>query len=179
VLIQIEKLKRRPRQIVVEEQATDFPVLRELTAQSTVICNDKIRGSLEAARAGDIIEVNGHLGTTVTMPCSRCLMPVTESLDIPVMLCYAEAEADGVNATGGEVELQREDLGLIPFTGPEIDMRPDLEQEILMALPQRPLCNESCKGLCPVCGCNLNQDGCDCDLPVFHAGLAALKNFKV
>ncbi|MGW8313002.1 MAG: YceD family protein [Desulfuromonadales bacterium] len=179
MLIQIEKLKRRPRQIVIEEQATDFSVLRELTAQNAVICNDTIRGSLEAARAGDIIEVTGHLVTTVTMPCSRCLMPVTASLDIPVLLCYAEAEADGGGAAGGEVELQREDLGLIPFTGPEIDMRPDLEQEIIMALPQRPLCNESCKGLCPVCGCNLNQDDCDCDLPVFHAGLAALKNFKV
>jgi len=179
VLIQIDKLKRRPRQIVIDEQVNDFPVLRDLTAQNTVIFNDSIRGSLEATWAGDIIEVKGHLVTTVTMPCSRCLIPVAESLDIPVLLCYAESDAEGGGPAVAEVELRREELGLVHFTGPEIDMRPDLEQEIIMALPQRPLCHETCQGLCPVCGCNLNQDRCDCDLPVFHAGLAALKKFKV
>jgi hypothetical protein len=30
-----------------------------------------------------------------------------------------------------------------------------------------------------VCGGNLNQERCDCNPPVFHGGLAALKNFKV
>jgi uncharacterized protein len=179
VLIQIDKLKRRPRQIVIDEQVTSFPVLRDLTAQNTVIFNDTICGSLEATWAGDIIEVNGHLVATVTMPCSRCLVPVSESLDIPVLLCYAELDVDDEVPAIADIELKREELGLVPFTGPEIDMCPDLEQEIIMALPQRPLCNETCQGLCPACGCNLNRDRCDCDLPVFHAGLAALKNFKV
>jgi uncharacterized protein len=178
VLIQIDKLKRRPRQIVIDEQASDFAVLHELVEDGTVFFNDKINGTLEATWAGDIIEVNGRLTTTVTSPCGRCLMPVTEQLGIPVLLSYAGRGVEGDVAVAEDVELTDLELGLIPYSGPEIDLRPDLEQEIIMALPQQTLCEEACKGLCPVCGCNLNQESCECAPPVFHAGLEALKNFK-
>jgi len=179
VLIQIDKLKRRPRQIVLNEQAADFPILRQLIEDGNLAFNDVIHGTLQATWAGDIIEVAGSLTTRVTCPCSRCLMPVVAQLEIQAMLCYAGKEDTEELPVDEEVELQSEDLGLIPFSGPEIDLRPDLEQEIIMALPQQPLCQETCQGLCPVCGCNLNQNSCDCEPPVFHAGLAALKSFKV
>lgn len=179
MLIQTDKLKRRPRQVVIKEQAADFPVLHDLIDQNTVVFNEMIHGTLEATWAGDVIEVNGRLTTSVTIPCSRCLVPVTEPLDIPVLLCYAGLDVDREPAAVEDLELNREELGLITFSGPEIDMRPDLEQEIIMALPQRPLCKETCKGLCPVCGRNQNQERCGCDIPIFHSGLAALKKFKV
>jgi uncharacterized protein len=178
VLIQIDKLKRLPRQIVINEQATDFPVLRELVERGDVVFSEAIAGTLEATWAGDVIEVAGVLATRVTSPCRRCLMPVANQLEIQVMLCYAGKDAGEEAPVVEELELQSEELGLIPFPGPEIDLRADLDQEIIMALPQQPLCQESCQGLCPVCGCNLNQSRCDCEPPVFHAGLAALKNFK-
>jgi len=178
VLIQIDKLKRRPRQIVIDEQADDFTVLHDLVTEGTILFKDKIHGNLEAAWAGDIIEVSGRLATTVTSSCGRCLMPVTEQLIIPVQLCYAGIDDDGEPALTEDIELTNGELGLIPYSGSEIDLRPDLEQEIIMALPQLTLCKNSCKGLCPVCGCNLNQASCECVLPVFHAGLSALKNFK-
>lgn len=179
MLLQIDKLKRRPRQIVIDEQEADFAVLHDLVESGVIHFNDRIRGSLEATWAGEIIEVKGHLASSVTSPCGRCLVPVTEPLDIPVLLCYAAIDDQGELAVSEEVELTHEELGLIPYSGPEIDLRPDLEQEIIMALPQQTLCQESCRGLCPVCGCNLNQEQCTCAPPVFHAGLAALKNFKI
>jgi uncharacterized protein len=179
VLIQIDKLKRSSRQIAIEEQATDFPLLTELVEQGTVAFNETISGSLTAVRAGDVIEVAGRLKTTVTSPCSRCLVPVTDQLELSVVLCYADDDDDKEVGVPEELEIQTEDLGLIPYSGDEIDFRPDLEQEIIMAIPQQPLCQETCQGLCPVCGRNLNQGSCDCVPPVFHAGLAALKNFKI
>ena len=178
VLIQIDKLKRRPRQIVIDEQATDFAILHDLVEEGTILFSEKIHGTLEAVWAGDIIEVTGRLATTVTSSCGRCLVPVTEQLIIPVLLCYAGLDDDGELTVAEDVELTNQELGLITYSGTEIDLRPDLEQEIIMALPQQTLCDESCKGLCPVCGRNLNQGGCECAPPVFHAGLAALKNFK-
>ncbi|MEN8728284.1 MAG: DUF177 domain-containing protein [Desulfuromonadales bacterium] len=178
MLIQIDKLKRRPRQIEIDEPASGFTVLHELVDQGVVDFKDRIRGTLTASWAGQIIEVSGHLNTTVTSSCGRCLKPVTSHLEIELLLCYSDL-SDDEGAVAEELEIQREDLGLIGFSGTEIDLRPDIEQDIIMALPQQLLCAENCRGLCPSCGIDLNQDQCRCERPVFHTGLAALKNFRI
>ena len=179
MLIKIDKLKRRPRQIVIDEQATDSPALQNLIEQGTVTFNKSINGTLEVTRAGQIIEVAGHLTTTITSPCGRCLSPVVSQLEVPVTLCYADCDSIEEIPFAEEVEVQRDEISLIPFSGDEIDLQSDLAQEIIMALSQQPLCQETCLGLCPVCGHNLNQSSCDCEPPIFHAGLATLKKFKV
>lgn len=46
-----------------------------------------------------------------------------------------------------------------------VDLTDDIRQDILLSLPQqRVLCEENCKGLCPLCGQNLNVRDCGCDL---------------
>jgi len=178
VLIKIDKLKRRPRQIVIDKQAMDSPALQETIAKGIVTFNKAIIGTLEVTRAGQVIEVAGHLATTITSPCSRCLLPVVGQLEVPVALCYSDCDSIEEIPFAEEVEIQKEEISLIPFSGAEIDLQPDIDQEIIMALPQQPLCQETCLGLCPVCGHNLNQGSCDCEAPIFHAGLATLKKFK-
>ncbi len=44
----------------------------------------------------------------------------------------------------------------------EIDLFDYLRETLLLELPVKPLCNDNCKGLCPVCGKNLNKEKCDC-----------------
>lgn len=178
MLIQIDRLKRRPRRIEIEEQASGFEVLRELIDQGAVDFRTPVRGNLTATWSGEVIEVAGHIETTVNLPCGRCLKPVTSHLDVELLLCYSELADDEV-ADAEEVEIRAEELGLITFSGTEIDLRPDIEQEIVMALPQLIVCAEDCRGLCPVCGIDLNQGQCSCERPVFHTGLAALKNFRI
>ncbi|MEJ2198058.1 MAG: DUF177 domain-containing protein, partial [Desulfuromonadales bacterium] len=95
-----------------------------------------------------------------------------------VLLCYSELAGDEKDVAE-EVELNSEELGLISFSGTEIDLRPDIQQEIIMAIPQQLVCEDACKGLCPNCGIDLNREQCTCAPPVFHAGLAALKNFRL
>jgi len=178
VLLQIDKLKRRPRRIEIDAPAADFPVLRELIELGTVAFEEPIHGTLTATWAGNIIEVSGNLETRVTSSCARCLKPITSHLDIEPLLCYSELTGDE-EIVADEVELEGDELGLIRFSGTEIDLQPDIEQEVVMALPQQLLCQERCKGLCPLCGIDLNHGQCRCEPPVFHAGLAALKNFRV
>lgn len=179
MLIEIDKLKRQPRHLDVDEQATNFDALRDLVVDRTVIFNEPIKGKLRIARSAEVVEVTGHLVTSVTCPCSRCLTPVTNPLEVPVTLCYVSDDADKTVALAEDVELQSEELGLIPFSSSEIDLKPELAQEIVMALPQQPLCEVGCQGLCPVCGNNLNLKSCHCEPPIFHAGLAALRNIKI
>lgn len=44
----------------------------------------------------------------------------------------------------------------------EIDLNPEIREEIIIDYPVKPLCKEDCKGLCFKCGNNLNEEKCDC-----------------
>lgn len=43
-----------------------------------------------------------------------------------------------------------------------VDVTPDIREDVLLALPAYPVCRETCRGLCPTCGKNLNVDSCSC-----------------
>lgn len=79
--------------------------------------------------------------------CDRCLGEVA----VPVS---GEATASTVSADPGETQLQVEDQ--------EIDLTPLLEEIEVLSWPSKVLCRESCLGLCPHCGQNLNQGQCRC-----------------
>lgn len=43
-----------------------------------------------------------------------------------------------------------------------VDMTDDLREAVLLGMPSFPLCSQDCKGLCPVCGQDLNKEECEC-----------------
>ena len=71
----------------------------------------------------------------------------------------------------GEVKVTQEviDKALKP-----LDRMLELDEPLLEALildfPTKNLCSEDCKGLCPVCGVNLNKETCDCEMPNWTPG---------
>ena len=46
--------------------------------------------------------------------------------------------------------------------GDEVDISEDIRSELLLELPMFVLCSDDCAGLCPDCGCNLNDSSCRC-----------------
>ena len=79
--------------------------------------------------------------------CRRCLKPIKGTLRSDVLEVF-EAEP-----TEGETLL---------LDGDRIDLEPVAREAILLELPIAPLCREDCQGLCPTCGVDLNEAGCDC-----------------
>ncbi|MBR1859940.1 MAG: DUF177 domain-containing protein [Selenomonadaceae bacterium] len=69
-----------------------------------------------------------------------------------------------------EVEIQDVDDGFI-------DIAEMIRDTVMAAQPIKNLCKEDCKGLCPICGANLNENECNCDRFVVDPRLEALKNF--
>jgi uncharacterized protein len=179
LLIQTDRLKNGPLQLEVNEAASGFPALCELLSQGEIEVAGTIEGSVRVFRAARIVEADGSLSAKLVSPCGRCLAPVVTPLTVDFSLSYTENGEAAAKDDAEEVELTEDDLGLIPFDGQEIDLRSDLDQELVMALPQQLLCSDKCKGLCHQCGVNLNKDKCSCEPPVFHPGLAALKNIKI
>lgn len=177
--IHIDRLKGSPHLIEINEDASSFPTLKGLLEQESVTFETQISGVLKVVWAAGVVEVDGRLEAQVASSCGRCLVPVSVPFVASFKLCYASDLTHKDVAEDEEVELTEEDLELISYEGKEIDLRPDVEQEIIMALPQQKMCRPECKGLCIVCGGNLNSSQCDCVAPVFHSGLAALKNIKI
>lgn len=44
----------------------------------------------------------------------------------------------------------------------DVDLGDDIRQEIIIGIPQKVLCRDDCKGICPNCGVNLNNEKCSC-----------------
>jgi uncharacterized protein len=127
-------------------------------------------------RSGQEIFFKGSFGGTLEGTCSRCLRNYSFSLgkDFDFVLSSDPCEQ------GGKVgELDREDLGLSYYSTEEIDLAPLIKEQVMLALPTRPLCHENCRGLCSSCGIDLNQETCACSSSAADPRMAIFRTLKV
>jgi uncharacterized protein len=115
-----------------------------------------LRGVLE--KSGDDVLLRGDLRGTLDTECARCLEPARIALDVPLTVTFVEKGAEGDD----EGDSDDED-DVVFFEGGEIDLGLEMRDEILLAMPINPLCQDGCLGLCPVCGGNRNSVPCDCE----------------
>jgi uncharacterized protein len=127
-------------------------------------------------RHGRDILVRGRFEGTVNLSCSRCLISFSQPLeaDFDVLL------APGPEHVTEEVEeLTRADLDRDFYTGETVNLESILREQVLLTLPLKPLCRETCKGICPHCGTDLNQETCQCPGENSTSPFAILKNIKL
>lgn len=148
---------------------------------------DAGRGSVDVDlyMEGDNVFVRGELDGWVAVACGRCVGPVqvslAEALHVTFMPSARMPAADdeaAEPAEDAEVELADDDLDLYPYEGEEVDLTPLLRDQVILAVPFAPLCKEDCRGLCPVCGTDLNNGSCTCDRTPVDPRWSALKNLK-
>jgi len=123
----------------------------------------------------DQFRLTGHTKTTLELPCSRCLEPLTIGVDLPFDLRYQPHTA---NTGEGEREIEEDDLSTAFYENDEIDLQQLMREQFYLAVPMKPLCSESCRGLCPVCGTNLNRGTCDCKRDWDDPRLAPLRELR-
>lgn len=179
MLIRLKDIKDQGLSLEFAEDAQSFPAVVELFADQEIEILQPISTRLRATRVGDMVEVQGHSTTRVKLPCSRCL----SALEVPVEANYEltfvkQLPPVTVEEDAEEVELSAEEMGLVEFHGEEIDLREAIQEQVILALPLRALCDEACRGLCPQCGANLNETGCQCPPSEFRNKFSILKEFK-
>jgi len=125
---------------------------------------------------GHDVLVRGRLEGTLNLSCSRCLTP----FNFPVSTDFDLLLAPGP-APMGEVdeELTQADLDVDFYTGEVVDLEKILREQVLLTLPLKPLCSENCRGMCPRCGVDLNQETCSCPAEESTSPFAMLKNIKL
>ena len=123
----------------------------------------------------DKFHLVGTVRTELELPCSRCVEPFR----LPVNLTFDQRYFPQAElAAEEESEVAEEDLETSFYRDEQIDLNELVQEQIYLALPMKPLCRESCKGLCPECGTNLNAGTCDCAPAWEDPRLAALKQVK-
>ena len=119
---------------------------------------DVVSGALlafcgKADNAAGEIQINGRLTAQLTLICSRCGAPFMLGLALPFAEIYSSGAVN--QDSGGEQDKHH-------FTGDIIDITPEALRLLFAELPMKPLCREDCRGLCPLCGADLNKEGCGC-----------------
>ncbi|HUF03940.1 MAG TPA: DUF177 domain-containing protein [Aridibacter sp.] len=119
--------------------------------------------------------IEAEIRAPLEIDCSRCLERIPSVQEFGFKTAFASSSQLTEEI---EVELDLQDLELSFAEDDEIDLRDVIREQILLNLPARPLCKEDCKGLCEVCGGNLNKVSCDCEQEETDPRWAALKNLK-
>ncbi|UCB53158.1 MAG: DUF177 domain-containing protein [Candidatus Zixiibacteriota bacterium] len=149
------ELNRTSEDFSQELHLEESPEALELKAEGATF-EKPIKVELLVSKNQDQLICHGKVTATLKLECSRCLarydQKMTSDLDFVVDL------------TGNSSEGKSEEEGYFvadpSSTFFEID---DLVREaIIISLPLKPLCSKECKGLCPVCGIELNRSQCNC-----------------
>ena len=121
------------------------------------------------------LRLRGKLSTQLELPCARCLEPVAQDIKREFELLYrpqgSDAGRDELSVTDAEAEIGY-------YQGDGLMLEDVLREQVLLALPLKVTCREDCKGLCPQCGKNLNQEQCSCSTALEDPRWAALKEVR-
>ncbi len=126
------------------------------------------KGSVHRFSTGCI--VSGTVRSAWKLPCARCLetfsFPVSEEFRIFLTRELTEDEDEEI------------DMDVSELLSDEINLIHILREQLILQIPMKPICSQSCRGLCSSCGNNLNSEDCNCDTTSIDPRLKKLKELK-
>lgn len=137
-----------------------------------VLGRTKLRARVE--RAGKDVFIHGEARAELTLSCSRCLRKFESGLSIPLDLAYCP-DVEGADAEMHELTADEMETGF--YRDEEIDLSEVAREQVLLNIPMKPLCAETCRGICPLCGADLNEAPCGCEAKAVDPRFQALKKY--
>lgn len=121
-----------------------------------ILCNKPFDVALMHTEKG-FVTVVFDTSVTVNRTCSRCLDEVVCDYDMHIERTINVEKKEAYTKDVSE----RDEISYIEDCTLDVDML--ILDELYTILPMNVLCKENCKGICKVCGINLNKSTCDCD----------------
>ena len=118
----------------------------------------EIHGHLQLSRRAEDVYVKGSFSASVEVACRYCIEPFAIGISGDIEGQFYPADV----ATPPDP--WQADTGERYYLGDTIDLSEEVRQSLILEVPNWPLCSETCKGLCPQCGENLNVTDCDCHI---------------
>ena len=160
VILNEGKVVRRQEEITLKQ--FDFPFGSYPIAEASPL-------SLTVENTGNkVLRLQGRIVLKVIIPCARCLENVATLLPVEF-----DQEADMKLSQEERLNALDESAFL---NGYNLDVDKLVYGEALLNWPAQVLCKEDCKGLCVVCGQNLNQKTCNCDRTDFNPFMAKIRD---
>jgi uncharacterized protein len=128
------------------------------------------------------VRIDGVVRAEAEEECSRCLNAFRRKIEAELHL-YAAGKSQAGKSRAGKSQAARgsgkssggagadvdadegedADGGYLFHDGCQLDLSDEVRSAILLSSPMKPLCSPECKGLCPVCGADMNEESCSCD----------------
>jgi len=177
------KLKIRVKQVPEEGKAYIFKVDTKkanryftLLKTSDFSATTDLEGRIQVSNQEGMVVVEGDIDVNLKMRCSRCLV----SFPYPVSRHFRSVYVPFPETCQEEdVELKPYDMDVSIYNGIDLDLDNVLFEQVFLGMPAQVLCQPDCKGLCPVCGVNLNLETCQCDVPLPDTPFTVLKKLKL
>ncbi len=133
----------------------------------------KVTADVNIQQTGDEFFCQADIRADVVLECARCLEHFeTELSGRSDFIICAEATYAARRAEAADDE----DYVFYSGESYEADISDIVRQAIILAVPMMPVCSEDCKGLCPICKVNRNEQECDCKNDEIDERWAALRD---
>lgn len=134
--------------------------------RQNVHVGDKICFNGSLTNNEGVLVLDGKLSFTENLQCDRCLKQIAHKKTINV----------NVSLIDSGVQNQKYEYA---YEGSKLDITDIIKDEILLNMPIKHVCSESCLGICPICGIDLNMNKCSCKQQNFDTRFEALKQLKL
>ncbi len=147
--------------------------LEETPKTDEVKIIEPFKAILRVDKRGQEVFVKGVVSGEIELQCSRCLREYKMPIRSLIELSYHPIEELNKEEL---VELKRDEMDVDFYREGLIDTEDIIRDQILLNIPMKPLCSEDCKGLCPICGIDLNESDCGCVVKQIDPRMAVLQS---
>jgi len=175
LIIHIENLPEEGIEIKEDLDRSWLSNIPEYTRENDLgYVKDRINISGSLSKEGNSLHLRGSVNLVLHTFCSRCgeemEYPLVSGLDLVLMPGKERIS---------ENDLSPEDFNHLYCPGPELDLTPYFQEQIALEIPLQFSCRPDCKGICPGCGCNLNNETCRCVKEEGDSRLQVLRQLKL
>ena len=164
--ISLHKLNQEKDGLLFTEDTIHFKLAEEVSGLEQLAPVD-VKARVEMVDPHFIV-AKGEFKTTATFSCAKCLSEYEQEIEATFEEHFTDDPHRAVESEEQEIHLTDEN---------KLDLTPFIREALLLQLPYIPVCQEDCKGLCPVCGKNRNTESCGCRVEKIDPRLAVLEDW--
>jgi len=134
-----------------------YSISEEVPPTDDVTPVGPVEGELRVENIGSLLLLRGVLRALVRVNCARCLAAFELPMEIEVEEEFATETTEPDVST-----MDREEPEASAMSDFMLDVSELIRQELVASVPIAAVCREGCRGICPVCGQDLNEGTCTC-----------------